>query len=293
MKKVFLYWAILLPTIFFSCSDELDIVKDYEEQIVLFLVLDNRNDKQMVKIQKLQNNVNLSQDEKIFKNLSVKLVDTYGVGRLFKDTLISGLEHYNTLYLDSLDLKEGVYSLFVNADGKSYAWSNVTVRGPQMIYITSEKEYYKVQLAKTAASKGFLVKPFMYFNRPTERGMVLDRMEVPATFYVNGKDTVESYQIIQKSDITDKTEASVNIRFDAITYTTQKIMGKYKISNADITGLKIFSFSYDWNLFEYLSSYGGYQDEYSVRLDKPNFSNVILGNGIFGTLRADSVEIKN
>jgi hypothetical protein len=166
------------------------------------------------------------------------------------------------------------------------------VRGPQVVYLSSEKEYYKIHLSKSASSRGFLVKSYLYFETKSGNEIVMDRMEIPSHFSFSGKDTIEIYQGLQKSDFSDNIPSTIFLRFNALTYTKQKIMNKFNISSSDIKLLKVFAFSYDWNLYEYMSSYGGYQDEYSVRLDKPNFSNVVLGNGIFGAIRVDSLELK-
>jgi hypothetical protein len=285
--------SILFIILFFtSCNDDFDIVKDYHEQLVVFLVLDNRADKQIIKIQKLQNDVGLSDNNKVLKDLSVRLIDTYGVAHYFKDTVLNGVNNFNVLFVDSLDLKEGTYSLFVNSGNKLYAWSNVTVRAPQLIYVSSFNEYYKINISKSASSRGVLVKSFVCFDRVDNGITTSDMMEIPSKFSVNGTDTTEIYPAVEKSDYSENKSIEVIIGYNAIVYTKQKIINRYHIESKDIKKIKIFSFSYDWNLYEYIMSYKGYSDPYSVRLDKPNYSNIIFGNGVFGAIRVDSTEIK-
>ncbi|HEY9186765.1 MAG TPA: hypothetical protein VIR55_02560 [Ignavibacteria bacterium] len=285
--------SILFIILFFtSCNDDFDIVKDYHEQLVVFLVLDNRADKQIIKIQKLQNDVGLNDNNKVLKDLSVRLIDTYGVAHYFKDTVLNGVNNFNVLFVDSLDLKEGTYSLFVNSGNKLYAWSNVTVRAPQLIYVSSFNEYYKINISKSASSRGVLVKSFVCFDRVDNGITTSDMMEIPSKFSVNGTDTTEIYPAVEKSDYSENKSIEVIIGYNAIVYTKQKIINRYHIESKDIKKIKIFSFSYDWNLYEYIMSYKGYSDPYSVRLDKPNYSNIIFGNGVFGAIRVDSTEIK-
>ncbi|HQJ74252.1 MAG TPA: hypothetical protein PKW14_01565 [Bacteroidota bacterium] len=285
--------SILFIILFFtSCNDDFDIVKDYHEQLVVFLVLDNRADKQIIKIQKLQNDVGLNDNNKVLKDLSVRLIDTYGVAHYFKDTVLNGVNNFNVLFVDSLDLKEGTYSLFVNSGNKLYAWSNVTVRAPQLIYVSSFNEYYKINISKSASSRGVLVKSFVCFDRVDNGITTSDMMEIPSKFSVNGTDTTEIYPAVEKSDYSENKSIEVIIGYNAIVYTKQKIINRYHIESKDIKKIKIFSFSYDWNLYEYIMSYKGYSDPYSVRLDRPNYSNIIFGNGVFGAIRVDSTEIK-
>ena len=285
--------SILFIILFFtSCNDDFDIVKDYHEQLVVFLVLDNRADKQIIKIQKLQNDVGLNDNNKVLKDLSVRLIDTYGVAHYFKDTVLNGVNNFNVLFVDSLDLKEGTYSLFVNSGNKLYAWSNVTVRAPQLIYVSSFNEYYKINISKSASSRGVLVKNFVCFDRVDNGITTSDMMEIPSKFSVNGTDTTEIYPAVEKSDYSENKSIEVIIGYNAIVYTKQKIIIRYHIESKDIKKIKIFSFSYDWNLYEYIMSYKGYSDPYSVRLDRPNYSNIIFGNGVFGAIRVDSTEIK-
>jgi len=293
MKKLIVILIIFLTILNFGCDEEFDIVENYKEQIVVFMALDNRTDKQFIKVQKLQNEVGLPSGSKLLTNLSVKLVDTYGIARFFKDTILSGVDNFNVLYLDSLELKEGSYSLFVNSNDKIYSWSNAVVRGPQQLYVSSDKEYYKVTIAKSASTRGFLVRTFLPYKRTIGSAVVEERIEVPAEFYISGKDTTEIYPSVQKSDITETATSSITyVRFDAITYIKSKLMHKYGIANQDFGKLIFYAFSYDWNLFEYINSYSGFHDEFSVRLDKPNYTNIVWGNGVFGSIRVDSVELK-
>ena len=285
--------SILFIILFFtSCNDDFDIVKDYHEQLVVFLVLDNRADKQIIKIQKLQNDVGLNDNNKVLKDLSVRLIDTYGVAHYFKDTVLNGVNNFNVLFVDSLDLKEGTYSLFVNSGNKLYAWSNVTVRAPQLIYVSSFNEYYKINISESASSGGVLVISFVCCDRVDNGITTSDMMEIPSKFSVNGTDTTEIYPAVEKSDYSENKSIEVIIGYNAIVYTKQKIINRYHIESKDIKKIKIFSFSYDWNLYEYIMSYKGYSDPYSVRLDRPNYSNIIFGNGVFGAIRVDSTEIK-
>lgn len=282
-----------LVLIFFvtGCSDDFNIVQDYKEQLAVFLVLDNRVDKQIIKIQKLQNNVGLDNNYKLLSNLSVRLIDTYGVSHFFKDTVIDGVNNFNVLYLDSLELKEGTYSLFVNDGNKLYAWSNATVRGQQVIYVSSDREFYKINVSKSASSRGFVAKSYLLFDYAINGKLVSNQMEIPSQYSINGNDTIEIYPSIEKSDISENKSSETYIAFDAISYTKKKIMNRYNIGSSNIKKIRIYAFSYDWNLYEYITSYRGYSDPYSVRLDRPNYTNIIFGNGVFGAIRVDSVEI--
>ena len=44
----------------------------------------------------------------------------------------------------------------------------------------------------------------------------------------------------------------------------------------------------DWNLTYYMQSVKGYDDPYTVRLDKPDWTNIVNGYGVFGAIRLDS-----
>ena len=49
--------------------------------------------------------------------------------------------------------------------------------------------------------------------------------------------------------------------------------------------------SLDDNLYNYYLLVQGFNDPYSVRLDRPFFSNVTDGYGIFGSITADSNQV--
>jgi hypothetical protein len=46
--------------------------------------------------------------------------------------------------------------------------------------------------------------------------------------------------------------------------------------------------SLDWNLTDYMQAVTGYDDPYTVRLDKPDWTNIVNGYGIFGSIHLDS-----
>ena len=47
----------------------------------------------------------------------------------------------------------------------------------------------------------------------------------------------------------------------------------------------------DQNLYSYLSLVNGFRDEFSIRVDRPNYTNVQGGLGLFGSFAADSIAI--
>jgi hypothetical protein len=292
MKKNIFFIFFSLTFLISGCDDDFSIVSDYKEQLVVFLVLDNRCEHQIIKIQKLQDGVNQTSDSKLLSNLTVKLVDTYGVGKIFKDTIIAGVTNFNVLYLDSLDLKPGVYSLFVNTADKLYAWSDINIPGIQTINYSKDNEKYKVHISISASERGYLLRTFINFQRYEGNTIIHDKIEVPYDFGINGNDTVETYPRITRIDWTSFDNEPFNVSFSALYYTKEKLKNRYKIQDSDIGETQFFAYSYDWNLFEYLNSYSGFGDEFSVRLDIPNFTNINWGNGVFGAIRVDSLTLK-
>ena len=291
MKNFYLVFLLCLTLFNFGCDDGFDIVSEYEEQLVVFLVLDNRSDKQIIKVQKLQNSFGLPTLEKLIDPVSVRIVHPLGYSITFKDTVINTASNYNTLYIDSLDLTEGVYKLFVNARDSLYAWSNITV-GPELqIILSQDNKGYSVYLHTLHSVRGASIKPYLFYTLRQNSEFVEKSIEVPRAIHINKNDTVEVFSGLVQLIGGDRTSTHLQLPLSSVQYMRDKLTNYFGAENVQFNNMKFIAYGYDWSLYEYINLHEGYSDDYSVRLDKPNYTNIVGGMGIFGAVLVDSASI--
>jgi len=294
MKKLFLVFLILLTLFNSGCDNGFDIVTEYKEQLIVFLVLDNRSDKQIIKVQKLQKSYGRTVSEKLMDPISVRIVHPLGYSRNFKDTVINSVYNFNTLYVDSLDLIPGAYQLFVNAKDSLYAHASMSIGLKPLLIVSQDKEAYSAYISMiNYSARGAHIKPYLLYTVKQNAGFVEKSIEVPRAIYINKNDTVEIFSgLVEFTGDQARVPYHLRLVHSSVQYMRDKLTNYYGAENVQFNNMKFISYAYDWNLFEYINANEGYSDEFSVRLDKPNFTNIVGGMGIFGAVSADSVTVR-
>jgi hypothetical protein len=292
MKNIFLVFLICFVFFNFGCDNGFDIVAEYEEQLVVFLVLDNRADKQIIKVQKLQNSYGIPVLEKLIEPLSVRIVHPLGYSKTFKDTVIDAVSNFNTLYIDSLNLTSGTYRLFVNAIDSLYTWSNITVGTEPKVIVSQDNKGYTVYVSTLHSIRGAHIKPYLLYTVKQNSEFIEKNIEVPNAINIHKNDTIEVFSGLVKFAGNEKVSYHLKLSHTSVQYMRDKLTNYYGAQNVQFNNIKFIAYTYDWNLFEYLNANEGYSDNYSVRLDKPNYTNIIGGMGIFGAVLVDSTIVK-
>jgi len=292
MKKILLVFLICFVFLNSGCDNGFDIVAEYEEQLVVFLVLDNRTDKQIIKVQKLQKSYGMLVPEKLIDPLSVRIVHPLGYSKTFKDTVIDATSNFNILYIDNLDLTSGTYKLFVNARDSLYAWSNITVGTDPKVIVSQDNKGYTVYVSTLHSVKGAHIKPYLLYTVKQNSEFIEKSIEVPRAIHINKNDTTEVFSGLVKFSSNEKVSYHLQLPNTSVQYVQNKLTNYYGTQNVRFNSIKFIAYTYDWNLFEYINANEGYSDNYSVRLDKPNYTNIIGGMGIFGAVLVDSVTLR-
>ena len=288
MRKVFLVFLVCFACFNFGCDDSVDIIMEYDEQIAAFLVLDSRYDKQILKVQKLQNSFGLPSAEKLIDPISARLTLPAGYHVTFKDTIMNTVPNFNTLYIDSIDLEPGVYQLLVVAKDSLSVWSNIVVQNKLDLNVASRGDSaYTVEI-KTSHVIYTHIKPFLVYSVRQNAGLVEKSIEIPGGIDINNRDTVETFGKILEIPVSVASPYRLRVLFSNIEYTKNKLKNYFGAENIQFNRMKFVTYTYSANLYQYVNSYEGYTDDYSVRLDQPNYTNIVGGTGIFGAVLIDS-----
>jgi hypothetical protein len=114
-------------------------------------------------------------------------------------------------------------------------------------------------------------------------------IEVPKTVDINNTDTVEFFHSIMEIHSSTADPYHLQIPASAYEYIRGKLTNYFGAENVRFNSMRFVSHTYSLNLYQYVQSYEGYSDDYSVRLDQPNYTNIVGGVGIFGAILSDSV----
>ena len=283
MKKLFLVFLIFFICFNSGCDNGFDIVSEYEEQLAVFLILDSRSDKHIIKVQKVQKSYGVSSVEKLVDPVSVRIVDPLGYSRTFKDTVINTVSNFNTLYIDSLDLIPGTYQLFVNARDSLHAESSIVVQRKPNYYVLpvpDEADLYILNISAPPIEPHVIsahIKLYMFYTIRQNSEFLERSVEVPGFINMlripSYEATPKPYRIVIPNSIIE------NMKY--------KLINNFGVGNITFRYLKFVFCTYDKDMYRYVSFYEGFAD-YSVRLDKPNYTNIVGGMGIFGAVFVDS-----
>jgi hypothetical protein len=292
MKKIINLSIIVLALFIYGCKkDDFDPVKGYEDKMVIMGILNSSSDIQFIKIQKTYSETGTGPSEKALKNLNVQVIENASAVYTFRDTVIPGVTNYAVYYNKDLKIKHGInYSLEVN-DVK-YQLVCATAIAPYPNSIIS----YKANLVILILNPGSSMVEYNYtyeyhifyeYLQKTNGIWLHKRMEVPVQISVSEKtgDTTIIYPTQPKEK--KLTVDSIKVPYNNFAYTESKINEAAKGDSIKSLSRYIKFISVETNLYGYL--FKGFTDKYSVRLDQPDWSNVLNGEGVFGIICVDSV----
>jgi len=139
--------------------------------------------------------------------------------------------------------------------------------------------------------QGHVIQMFLEYEIATNPGVYL-REEVPAGIS-NYKDCVTfdaAYPQIRRRQTGSGRElwsiSHLNYR-----RTILKILKEHEGQVVNFTRVVVIMKQADQNLYSYLSLVNGFRDELTIRVDRPNFTNIQGGLGLFGSFASDSVSV--
>jgi hypothetical protein len=304
-----------------GCDDALDPFTDLPNNLVIYSILDNRNDVSFVRMHKIYYEKNNKHFE---DSIKVKLFENYGLSYDLKDTVMGGFENYRMYKIPREILKRGSYyrlsiykgdSLRYYADCLYQPDSRLTIKDR----VTNEI-YYTDLLFSIHAADIFLFRLSLRYtvNNGTEE--IEQLLEIPIDIAISKdnpffeeKKPIWSYlpnQVdnIKYPAIQIKTDISLNgilhngynyykaYHEDNIAFVMNYIRVKESGKTVKIKGMtgSFYSIDYDYYLQHYKDET---MKNYSIRADAPYYWTNIQsvnskGYGYFGSITKDSVKFK-
>lgn len=181
------------------------------------------------------------------------------------------------------------YSLTVQSPGRGSVSSATTVPGHGFLTVanpavlsnpsTFPNDEINFTVAPSQGTRGYLLRFFVEYEIQTT-GNPLEQIEVP-----------------QSSDgyarLTRVGGTSARTSFSRSTYVEmiQSVIRTYGLNGIKFTRAIFYLVEVDNALYNYYSVANGFQDNFSIRTDQPDYTNINGGVGVFGSFAVDTVVV--
>jgi hypothetical protein len=285
MKRVINIFIIVVFIFRFGCKkDDFDPVIGFYDNMAVMGILNNWSGTQYIKIQKMYNSLKSSDSSKVWKNLSVNIIENSSVVYNFRDTIIEGITNYGVYYNKDLKIKRGISYTLQITDNNNPAVYAIAVAPSHRMSLSKLKnnillKYYNI----------YEYHIYILYQQKINNIWTDKKMEVPVEMNISHdlKDTIIIYPSFMKPKYSELD--SISIPNTNMTFTLSKVYASAEKENLRAIKCCLFFETPDLNLYAFLAH--GFNDKYSVRLDQPDFTNILNGDGIFGIISLDSLEI--
>lgn len=309
IQRTFAATSLVSLLVCSGCDRSFDPRGPYQKRLVVYSILSTRSDSQYVRVYTTYNPSGFDPLE----NSSDTYVPNARV-TIASDTSTYTLRNIVTPRVDKsryttdivayvaypLPLRVGrTYALTIaSADGDASATATVPGKGlveANNPFIMKAPEKYNEDISAkvrlSSLTQGYVVRLYVDFDTPLGEGLAHHRVEVPMSIGGNdGLDVRVEYPRLKRR-IVDRYVVYETVYFslDAYKLFLQELTSQYGAFL--LTSATFILTQVDPNLYKYFNLANGFQDEFSIRTDQPDFSSVEGGYGVFGAMADDSVVV--
>ena len=281
----------------------------FTEKVVVFTILDPSKNIQFARVYRTYDlggfDPRLNRIDPQVRNARVVIRDDAGNTYSFKDTLLerdNSDRYASTIvayYTDQLvPLARRKYLLEVTVPDYGKATAEMTVPEPFVIYVSGSRgrplladslhpcNCIRVSLFGGGGAKGQLTRLFLdYTVKKAGEPEVRLRREVP----IASRRSIEGSLV----PVYPQPDRSLYMEFplDLFYATIAEVLKSDPLAVITVTDATILSYAMEPNLYNYYLISHGFGDPLSVRLDAPDFTNILNGLGVFGALAVDSLTL--
>jgi hypothetical protein len=292
-----------------GCNETFEPKGPYEQKLVVYSVLSNRADSLFVRVYSsynpsghnpLDNTVDTDVQGArvlVFNDSASYMLAGVVIPRTDKSRYATNINGYLAQPFPYQGAK--MYTLMVTSTAGNVS-AKVTTPGPGLVeanngFVLKAPEKYtddisaKVRLSPV--TQGYLLRLYVEFDAVVGSRTIHVRAEVPKAIRSSAEVSfVYDYPILTRR-ITDRIVVYEVVYFALDAYKAFLLdqvtnYGKIELRSATFVLTQVES-----NLYKYYNLANGFLDEFSIRSDLPDFSNITGGFGVFGAMRDDSVVV--
>jgi hypothetical protein len=290
-----------------GCRESFEPKGLYQERLVLYSILSNRSDSQYVRVYVSYNPSGYNPLEKtVDTDIQNARVTIAADSASF--VLTSSVIPRDDKSRYSTNIGAYVAHPFPVQFGKTYtltvkamdanASASVTAPGLGLVeannaYVMKSPEKYtddiSARVRLSSVTQGYILRLYVEFDAKLGSGVVHVRTEVPKAVRSGGGAGYEYAYPMLVRRITDRflVYEIVYFNLDAYKALLEDLATKY--GEIQLTSGTFILTQVESNLYKYYNLANGFQDDFSIRTDLPDYSNVVGGFGVFGAMRDDSV----
>jgi hypothetical protein len=295
-----------------GCDNSFDPRGPFQKQLVVYSILSNTSNGQIVR-------VFTTYDPTGFDPASVT-TDTYvrkAIVTFTDDSTTYKLRDTTIIRADKSRYTDDIGAYTANPcpsrSGKTYKLSVASDQGnvsgtvsvpdqgflyPNNTFILSDPVRYgsediTVTIHVSPIMRGYLVRLYLDYQVMVNGNWVHKRDEVP-TSVLSATGTSVQYDYPKLTRRTsDIAQPNITVHFPITVYSEyfHSISGQYDAKDFKVLSAKYVLTQVEANLYKYYNLANGFQDEFSIRTDQPDYSNIQGGMGVFGAMRVDSVSV--
>jgi len=308
IERFSLFWMLLASVLFTACEQSFSPKTEYTPQLVVYGIMESSLDRQVVRVYSTYNPPGTDpltqQEDTPVKGARVTISDGTKTSVL-GDTLIprNETDRYSTevyaYVCKDLQIRPGVvYTLQVSdpsigsvsaiARPPGRAYVELTAGYVTVIHPSQNPEDISVSARVSVEAKGFLVQFFVEYE--VVSGLQVQRVssEIPVDLvYQDSSSFTPIYPELERI----LTSGSATASYSHQIYLTvlKQIKREHQNETLNPKQAKFYIYQVEPALYDYYSVVNGFQDPFSIRMDKPDRTNIQGGYGIFGGMTVDSL----
>lgn len=195
------------------------------------------------------------------------------------------------------------YSLTVNSPFYGILTATTRVPGAGLMEIDIESRYslttpglarsdIAIFVTPSQSTEGHAVRIFVEYELPVANPGVIVTQEIPLdiTNYQNCTTFDSEYPIVRRRELVGGRELW-RFRLEHYRRALIRILKSHEGVVVDFKRVYVELVQTDEHLYKYYSLVNGFQDQFTIRVDQPNYTNVTGGLGLFGSFVSDTTVI--
>ena len=294
LTQILIFFIIIISII--SCENNFTPVVNFKKQYALNCIIRGDTTIQYAAILQSFSKEDFSKESAFVSGAFLKL-NYDGQDYVFSDTSSEDPDNISYYYLKGFKPEKGK-QLKIEAelpDG-TILKSSTQTPDPAILIFEGDKNIPPDNFSNVFSINWRLInydgeplyfKPFLFieYRKNINGKIVYMQKEVPVQYNTEDGKYVPVYPKISLNN-------SIEYSMDAINQSFTDLKEADSLTNYDILNAKFVLWVYDKNLATYISSTEGFQEDFSLRIEAADFTNVQGGYGIFGSFLKYETNIK-
>lgn len=310
--------ALIVVVLFLiaACDSSFNPRGPYTDKVIVYSILTTGSDTQYVRVYTSYNpsgfNPLENTNDNALRNAQVTVAQE-GIVIRYRDTVISRYD--KSRYTGDIPayvaypfkVEQGkVYNLSVDVPSRGTLTSALTIPAKGSLFLTNPyvlksptayDEDLLLIIRITRPTRGYIVRFYLDFDVLQNGTWVPHRIEVPSSVRSHGDELDLIYPKLIRRTTTPsiaRPEEQENVVFSRAGYRNAlaQIYGQYSSLNVRLKNGVFILTQVEPNLYNYYNIVNGFQDEFSIRTDLPDYTSIQGGAGVFGAMTEDSTVVE-